>query len=204
MNAKTPKTLRVETPAQRTALSSPLRIEILGLFTSGDALSIADMGRQMGRTAGSLYHHVKILEEAGLLRRSGTRPRSKRHEALFMPSAARYEMDAAPGEDEAITHAVKAMGSTFRMAERDLEAALRDERTVKDGPARNMYAGRLHMRATPKLLAAVNEHLSAIEALVQAEIARCPGPTDDAQHMSLTFALLPIKGRGRGASGQGK
>lgn len=203
MNAKIAKVLKANKPGQWSALASPLRIEILGLFTSGDALSIADMARLMGRTAGSLYHHVRILEETNLLRRSGTRPRGKRHEALFMPTAVRYEMDTTSGGDEAITHAVKAIGSAFRMAERDLEAALRDECTVKEGPARNMYAGRLHMRATPALLAAVNEHLTAIDELIQAEIAKCPEPTGNAQHLSLTFALLPIKGRGRRALAQG-
>jgi DNA-binding Lrp family transcriptional regulator len=203
MNAKKAKTILANTPEQWRALAYPLRIEIIGLFTTGDALSIADMGRMMGRPAGSLYHHVKILEGAGLLKRTGTRPRGKRYEALFVPTAARYEVDTSSGGDEAITHAVKAISSAFRMAERDLEAALQDDRTVAEGPGRNLYAGRLHMRATPALLAAINQHLSAIEELVNTEIAKRPEPAEDVHHMSLTFALLPIKGRGFGASGQG-
>ena len=40
------------------ACGHPLRLEILGLFTSPEPLAIADMARLMGRPAGSLYHHV--------------------------------------------------------------------------------------------------------------------------------------------------
>ncbi|MCP4572821.1 MAG: helix-turn-helix domain-containing protein [bacterium] len=203
MNTKRCKTKKIDRPEQRAALASPLRLEILGLFTHGDALAIADMAALMGRKAGSLYHHVGILEKADLLERVGTRPKGKRHEALFGLTAGRFEVDAPADQDEAIDHAVKAMASAFRMTERDLEAALRDRAARQEGRDRNMYAARLHMRASPKLLAAINEHLSAIEDLLQADAAGEAEPSTDAEHLSLTIALLPIKGRSRKEPHQG-
>jgi len=195
--------MTADRPDQRAALASPLRLEILGLFTHADALAIADMARLMGRTAGSLYHHVGILEEAGFLKRAGTRPKGKRHEALFGPTADRFEVEAPAGEDEAIDHAVKAMASAFRMSERDLEAALRDRTGRREGNDRNLFAARLHLRASPELLAKINGYLETILELVQTEASSCPDPSEDDEHLSLTLALLPIKGRGGGDSRKG-
>lgn len=195
MNNTRSKTMKADQPAQRAALASPLRLEILGLFTHDDALSIADMAKLMGRKAGSLYHHVGIMERAGLLKRVGTRPKGKRHEALFLPTAGRYEVAPPAGDEEAITHAVKAMASAFRMTERDLEAALRDGTSRREGGDRNLFAGRLHLRATPEMLAAINEHVDAIMELLQAKADGPDEPSADDEHISLTIALLPIKGR---------
>lgn len=203
MNTRPDKTMKADRPEQRAALASPLRLEILGLFTHDDALAIADMAQLMGRPAGSLYHHVGILERAGLLRRAGTRPKGKRHEALFSLTASRYEVAAPANEDEAIAHAVKTMASAFRMTERDLEAALRDRTVRREGSDRNLFAARLHLRASPELLAKVNRHLEAILDLVQAEAASCEVPSADDQHLSLTVALLPIKGRSRSDPNKG-
>jgi len=189
-------TVLVSDSEKRTALASPLRLEIMGLFTSPDSLAIADMARLMGRSAGSLYHHVGLLEKAGLLKRTGTRPKGKRHEALFRPVAKRIELDASSGGEEAVNDAVKAMATAFRMVERDLAAALVSDKSVVEGPQRNMFATRMHMLTSPKLLAKINKHLKAIEDLVSQEVSKTPTPTSEDQHISLTLALLPLKGRG--------
>jgi hypothetical protein len=203
MNKTRQKTMTADRPDQRAALASSLRLEILGLFTQDDPLSIGDMARLMGRPAGSLYHHVGIMEKAGLLVRAGTRPKGKRHEALFHPAAGRFEIAAPAGQDEAIDQAVKAAASAFRMAERDLEAALRDQTGREEGPDRNLFAGRLHLRADPELLGRINEHIQAIMDLLQAQAASGAEPTEDDQHLSLTIALLPLKGRSRGDTHKG-
>ncbi len=182
---------------KRTALASPLRLEIMGLFTSPDPLAIADMARLMGRSAGSLYHHVGLLEKAGLLKRTGTRPKGKRHEALFLPVAKRIELDASSGGEEAVNHAVKTIAAAFRMVERDLAAALISDKSVLKGPQRNVFATRMHMLTTPKTLAQINKHIKAIEDLVSKEVSQMPLPTSKDQHISLTLALLPLKGRGQ-------
>ena len=197
MKNKTKTTLTVSGPDQRAALASPLRLEILGLFTNPEALAISDMAVLMGRSAGSLYHHVGILEKAGLLIRSGTRPKGKRHEALFRPAANRIAMEAQPaGADEQGPNlVVKTMAAAFRMAERDLEAALSEGHCRREGAGRNLYAARMHLRASPRLLAKLNKHLTALEDLLAAEAEKEPEPGPEDQHLSLTLAFLPLKGR---------
>ena len=185
---------KVETKDQRAAVASPLRIEILGLFVSAEPLAISDMAALMNRSPGSLYHHVRILEKAGFLQQTGTRPKGKRHEALYLPTASRFEYDTSSGED-AITSAVKLMATGFRMAERDLEAALRSDNPAMGGPDRNFYAFRLHVRASPELLKKINEHMNAVLDLISPSEKTSSEFGPDDQHVSLTLALLPIKGR---------
>jgi DNA-binding transcriptional ArsR family regulator len=197
MKKKTRSTMRASGADQRTALASPLRLEILGLFTNPEPLAISDMARLMGRTAGSLYHHVGILEKAGLLLRSGTRPVGKRYEALFQPAATRIEMEARSEVVDEVDLVVKVMASAFRMAERDLAAVINEGECKQEGPDRNVFATRMHFRASPRLLARLNKHLKAIEELLSAAAANETKPTPDDQHLSLTLALLPLRGRGQ-------
>jgi len=186
---------KIEDKAQRAAVASPLRLEILGLFISADSLAISDMAALMNRSAGSLYHHVGILEEAGFLKKTGTRPKGKRHEALYLPTASRFEYDTSSGEEDTIASAVKVMAASFRMAERDLEAALRSDNRPMEGPDPDFYAFRLHLRASPELLAKINEHMNAVLELLTADEKTSSKFGPDDKHVSLTLALLPIKGR---------
>jgi len=193
INTKTGK--KIKGKGQRAAVASPLRLEILGLFISADPMSISDMAVLMNRSAGSLYHHVRILEEAGILQQTGTRPKGKRHEALYLPTASRFEFDTSSGEEDVIASAVKAMAAGFRMAERDLEAALRSDDRPMESPDRDFYAFRLHLRASPELLAKINEHMNAVLDLLKPDEKTSSDFGPDDQHVSLTLALLPIKGR---------
>lgn len=195
MKNKRNTTTTATSPQQQKALASPLRLEIIGLFAGSDALAISDMAARMGRPAGSLYHHVGILENAGMLQRVGTRPKGKRYEALFKPAASRIEMEAKPGDADAAGHARRALSAAFRMAERDLEAALKRDDLELEGPGRNILVTQTHMRVPPRLLARLNKHLQAIEKLLGSEAGKDPQPTPEDQHLSLTIALLPIRGR---------
>ena len=193
INTKTAK--KIEDKDQRVAVASPLRLEILGLFISTDPLAISDMAALMNRPAGSLYHHVRILERAGFLKQTGTRPKGKRHEALYLPTAVRFEYDTSSKEEDVIANAVKVMATSFRMTERDLEAALRSDNRRMEGPDADFYAFRLHLRASPELLAKINKHMNAVLDLLKPNEKTSSNFGPDDQHVSLTLALLPIKGR---------
>jgi len=194
MGTKSKTVKKIDNKEQRAAVASPLRIEIMGLFVSADPLAISDMAALMNRSAGSLYHHVRILEQAGILKQTGTRPKGKRHEALYLPTAHRFEYDTS-GDEDAITSAVKLTATGFRMAERDLEAALRSDSRPMEGPDPDFIAFRLHARASPELLAKVNKHLNAVLDLLMPNEKTSSKFGPDDQHVSLTLALLPIKGR---------
>lgn len=187
------------TPEQARALASPLRLEIVGLFGGERRLSIADMAERMGVRAGSLYHHVGRLESVGILRRDGTRRKGKRDEALFTVALEVLELELDTKDAEANDRARRAIGSAFRMAERDFSCALERDDLRIEGEDRNFIAARFHLRASPRVLARVNKHLDAVyDLLVREGGRRRPKPGPDDQYLSLTFALLPLRNRRQG------
>jgi Helix-turn-helix domain len=184
-------TRRSATREQREALTSPLRLEILGQFTEPTPLSVRDLAQRMGRTPHSIYYHVHLMARVGLLREVGRRREGGgRSEAWYRPARAAVRIDSAePGAGSAIQ---RTMAAAFRMAERDLESAL--EPAGRRPPAdQRLPAGRLHFRATPRVLKEVRRHLQAAMEVVQREARR--GSSQAAPLYSLTLALLPLRGR---------
>ncbi len=188
-------TTTAPTTSLSTALSSPMRLELVGLFTDPGPLSISDMADRLGRPATSLYHHVQVLEDAGVLRRAGTRPKGKRFEALFELTENRVELAVDPDDESAVRQASQTMTAALRMAERDFAAALERDDIRTDGPGRNLMGLRTHIRLSPDALGRLNERLQAIEDLLQtfADEDEEPGPDD--LFVSLTLLLAPLRGR---------
>lgn len=190
-----PRKKVLRTQAQQKAFASPLRLELVGLFTDGEPKSVADMAELVGRPASAIHYHVRVLEKAGLFKRHGERHSARKPEALYVPTADVFEMGARKSNpEEAAKTAVKTLTTAFRMAERDLKAAMADPKTRPTGPHRNAFGARLHCRLTKKELAELNRHLRAIEKmLVRAAGTRKPSPDD--QFVSLTLALMPLRNR---------
>ena len=184
------------TAKERAALSSPIRLEILGSFISADAMSIADIAERMGRPAASLYYHFRIMEDAGILRRTGSRPGTKKSEALYLPVATRFAISVDPESPSTLKDAIKTVSHAFRLAERDFEAALTSGQAKATGKHRNTYATRVHCRINKNTLAEINKHFSAVEKILMREARRSKLPPDADQYLSLTLALLPLRGRG--------
>jgi len=181
--------------AQRAALSSALRIELVSLFGGSEELSVSDMAARTGRRATSLYHHLTILEDAGILREAGTRPKGKRFETVYGLVDSMVELELDNEDETARDQLSKTMATVFRKTGRDFAAALLRDDLLTEGPGRNFIAGRLHMRAGPEMLADINERLSALYDVV-AECAASPAePGPDDKFLSLTLALLPLPGR---------
>jgi AcrR family transcriptional regulator len=180
---------------QRRALSSPIRLEILGHFTTPEGMSIADIAERMGRSPGSLYYHFGVLEDVGLIKRIGTRPGVKRDEALFEPAASRLQFPVEKDSEASVRQVMKTMVSAFRMTERDLESAIRTGTARQTGKHRNFFATRMHCRINKRTLADINQHLRAIEQIIEREGRRKQLPEDANQYCSLTLALLPLRGR---------
>lgn len=184
------------TPEQRDVLASPLRLEIFGHFSPSEPMSVREVAACMGRSPSSLYYHVHRLVDVGLLRWAGERPRGTRTEALYeaVGSARRLEPDGSTDTRDAI---LRTMSAAFRMAERDLDAALSGTPAAPSSADEDpLFATRLHFRASPELLEAVRAHLSAALELVEQATGRPPPSEADGSRLcSLTLALLPLRGR---------
>ncbi len=192
---KKPRTLTLRSGAQRRAIASPLRLELIGLFVDGKPLSVAQIARRMGRPATAIHYHVRLLERAGLLRRVGEQRSGSRSEALYRPVAEVFEMEA-PGHtaSEDPEAAIKTLSMAFRMAVGDMRAAFEDSTVRTSGPGRNFVGGRFHCRLSKAELAELNRHLRHIEKM----LSRAPSTAEPSPHdtfISLTLALMPLRNR---------
>ncbi len=88
------ETLLVRDLDQLKALSDPLRVRILQEFTE-DALTVKEVAKRLGAKQSRLYHHVALLEAAGLLKVVATRPVRGTVEKHYQPAASRFEVDGA-------------------------------------------------------------------------------------------------------------
>jgi len=186
--------MTLRTDEQRRAFSSPLRLELIGLFTDQQPLSVAQMAERMGRPATALHYHVGILEKAGLLQRVGKQRKGRRSEVLYLPIADMFKMEQERDDKEAAALALKTLATAFRMAESDMRSALTNPDSKSLGPHRNVYGARMHCRISKKDLAELNRHLRAIEKMLShSHKTHEPAPSD--QFVSLTLALMPLRNR---------
>jgi hypothetical protein len=95
----------------------------------------------------------------------------------------------APPDD-----AVKTLSAAFRMAERDMRAAISDPGTKSRGPYRNIFGGRIHCRLSKKDLAELNRLLRQIEQMLST-VHKTHVPSKNDSFLSLTVALMPLRKR---------
>jgi CO/xanthine dehydrogenase FAD-binding subunit len=141
------------------------------------------------------------LAQSGLLKKSGERRDGRRREAEYTMVA---EAIAAPGhgqssEEAEQTLALKTTASAFRMAERDMKAALAEGTARSEGVDRNFYAIRVHCRLGQEEIAEINRRLDALLGAVLNSMRR-EETRDDDEFVSLTLALLPLPNRSAGPS----
>jgi DNA-binding transcriptional ArsR family regulator len=115
----TPSTT-VLTTAQARALASPVRLEIVQAFEALARASARELAAHLGRSPGAVYHHIRALEYAGIVREVARRPGPRRPEAVYAPVGERLAVAAGRevGDQEAATLALKA---ALRQATRDVD-----------------------------------------------------------------------------------
>jgi DNA-binding transcriptional ArsR family regulator len=186
-------------PAQRRALTSPLRLELIEHFTDAP-LAVRDLARRMGRRPDSLYYHVRALVDVGLVLPAGTRKRGKRDEALYKLVAPMIGMGGEEGDPGLVRDSLKAFSSAFKMAQRELRDAIESNRIHCEGDQRNHLCVRQRCRLRPAALKQVNKHLDALQKILDKEFKRPPAPGgkdgddpgDTTQHCSFTLAMIPL------------
>jgi DNA-binding transcriptional ArsR family regulator len=75
-----------------TTLASPARLEIVETFSALGRASARELAAHLGRSPGAVYHHLRALEQAGLVREVARRAGTRRPEvvifrwtSMFMP-----------------------------------------------------------------------------------------------------------------------
>jgi len=202
-----PGTRRLSRPREIEAVASPLRIEVLEHLRHAGTASVADLARLSGRRPTVLHYHVNLLHRAGLLRLAGRRPSGKRSEALFALAAERFAVVGRSESPGSVRSAVRTLGATLRLAQREAAAAMLSGRGGGAGRRRALHARRLRAPLSSEARARVNRLLDELEAVFRDEVKRWArarsGPAaalpEEGEVLALTFVLAPA-GRGAAAS----
>lgn len=186
--ARVPRTV-VLSPAQARLLASPARLEIVEAFGALGRASARELAAHLGRSPGAVYHHVRALERAGLLREVARRAGSRRPEAVYAAAGGRFAVAAGPSTPEG-RPAVATLKAVLRQAARDTERAFAGEVDAK---------GRFHgLQLSAALLPADVKRVLALLGQVEA-ILREAGrqrPQVDETYYRWTSLFMPI-GRSR-------
>jgi DNA-binding MarR family transcriptional regulator len=171
------------------ALASPVRVEVLEQLRASGPTSIADLAQELGRTPHSLYYHVHALEQAGLLRRRGTRRTARRDEVVYERIADAIALAYAPSSETG-TAAVESAGrAVLRRAERVFARAIRERLIECPAGESDGFVASRKAWLTPKGIAEVRRLFQRLDSVLARESRLKRGRT-----YLVTTALSPTAG----------
>lgn len=155
----------INSKARWSAMASPLRIQIVDRLRMLESAGVPAIAASLGRRPDSLYHHIRILERAGIIRTDGWERSGSHNQAVYrLAGDVRFPYPAMSGRGAAPMIAVtKAL---LRSADRGLAAALTRGGLKESGPDKDLWC-RVHTaRLNAADLAKVNSHLAQAEAVL--------------------------------------
>jgi DNA-binding transcriptional ArsR family regulator len=160
MSARTARTV-ILTSAQARLLASPARLEIVEAFGALGRASARELAAHLGRSPGAVYHHVRALEQAGLLREVARRAGSRRPEAVYAAAGGRFAVAAGPTKPAGRPAAAATLKAVLRQAARDADRAFTGEVEAK-GRFHGLQLSAALLPADIKRVLALLEQVEAI------------------------------------------
>jgi len=145
---------------QRDALKQPVRFSIMSTIGVIEPASISDLAGQLNRTPHSLYYHVEILRQVGLIKEAGRRPGRTKPDVLYALAAKEYRLSGDSDEDF-LSYARTA----HRLSQQYLEEAHRKGYMTKVNNRYNANTLWNTRRLTPDQLEELYQHIIAIQKL---------------------------------------
>ncbi len=172
---------------QLSAMASPIRQDIVDHLAAHDEMSIKELGASIGRNPSSIYHHLNMLLEVGLVEESGARIVNRKTEKLYTTPSRRMRLKKAledPANNDIMQEIVAAL---CRQTERDFSHGLNSDDARRTGSAPNLRFFRLVNRPSPSALADINAKLDEIGEILWRE------PDPKSPMVALTWILSPMR-----------
>jgi len=142
---------------QIKAMASPVRAQIIAVLLAEGDRSISEIAAQLGRRPDSLYHHVRIMEQSGLIEPAGHRTVGRNREALYRASADAFTVDRGSTDPNYQNAICQLMRQHAREAVDQLEAAYADP-----DQREAVFFETLNVRLSPEKQAAFRADLAEI------------------------------------------
>ena len=180
--ATRPPELLLGSTAGLRALAAGTRQEIVDVLTSSGPVTVAQLGRLLGRRPDALYFHLRVLEHAELVVRREPDAGGGRAAAVFAVPAT-IRLDYRGGSRCELARVVR---HALRLSQREFEQECLSQRPVGSERRRRLCGGRVMGWVTPRELERVNELLRELREVLS---NGRPGP--GRQAMAFGFLLAP-------------
>lgn len=137
-------------PAQLQAIASPPRQRLVAALEAIGPASVRELAEHLGRSAQSLYFHLRPLVACGLVEEAGERKRDRQTERIYRLVAVRLRIAGDVGDPDYRDAMAEMCRSVARAAERDYCRGLEAERARLHGRARNLSLHHYHVHLTPR------------------------------------------------------
>ena len=162
MAERRPQTIQMTARQQLEAMVSARRHDIVDRLAASGPMSIKELAMQFGAQPSSLYHHMAILLEAGLVIEAGSRMSGKRRELLYNTPAPRMRLIQALIDDRYRDILIDIGNALTRQMGRDFAGGFAHPDTNHEGQGRNHGFFRLVGRPSPAQIARINACLAEI------------------------------------------
>lgn len=144
--------------------------------------SIKELANEIGRQASSIYHHVQLLVDVGLVVEAGARVVNRKSEKLYMTTAPRMRVRKALGDKRNADVMRDIVAALCREAERDFSRGL-DQEGQTQGPHRTLGFFRQVNRTSKVSLKRINALLDEIAEVLWED------PDPEGELVALTWTM---------------
>lgn len=159
------KTLVLSRADQLEAVASPIRCQVVDELSVHGPSSVRKIAASMKRSPESLYYHIKMLVDVGIVVQDRTRQTGRRVEAVYRLVAPKLRIDSKKRSKEYTDALARACSALVRLAERNYRAALKRGGFVLEGRQRNLAVRQYNLRLDRRGLAEVNALLDRLTKL---------------------------------------
>jgi DNA-binding transcriptional ArsR family regulator len=170
-------------------VASPARLEILSAL-GDEPKTTQQLAERLGRSRQSLYYHLDVLEQAGLV--APAAPAAGERERRFRLTSQRVAVRTRRESAQDRKAGAKAIQALLRLTAREATAALEDPATRLDGGLREMIGVRGKARLTQAELRRANRLIDQLVALLAD--ATSESPSDPLY--AVTLVLTPARDAG--------
>ena len=183
------KRLRITDPGQRKVLGSPVRIELVEQLTRRGPASVAELAARLEREPSSLYYHVRLLREAGVIALAEHRGSGRHEEAVYAATAEQVTVVCDLDSEESIRAEEQSVGALLRLAQRNYSQAMRDGEARPEGVDRDLCAQRIRANLDAAGRAELNRRVEELFEFLRREREQ-----DRGTPISMTLMISPIPG----------
>lgn len=182
-------TLWIEDFGQISVGLAARRQDIVDRLLAFGPASAKELAEQLGARPSALYHHLRLLLDAGLIVDAGTRVLNRKREQLYGAPARALRLRLQPGDPQNRTTVQAFVRVLGRQIDQDFSLGQAEASARTEGPERNLGLRRLCGSPTAATLAKINRKLDEIDAL----LVNSRGTPENGVVLSWVIAPLPSR-----------